>query len=109
MVTLIHLVKFRLHIIPKIVKTELVIGCIGYVTTVSGVFFSFGLLGIDDAGGQAQCRIDLAHPIAVTPRQIIVYSHYMHALAGQSVEIGRKGGNKGLALAGLHLRNITLV
>ena len=33
----------------------------------------------------------------------------MHALAGQRVEIGRKGRDQGLALAGLHLRDVALM
>ena len=47
--------------------------------------------------------MDLTHPFRVAGRQVVVDGDHVHAVAGESVEIARQGGDQGLALAGLHL------
>ena len=55
------------------------------------------------AHGQAQEAVDFAHPLAVATGQVVVDGDYMHAAAGQRVQIYRHGGHQRLAFTGLHL------
>ena len=50
-----------------------------------------------------------SHPLGVTLCQVVVYSDNMHALACQSIQIGRRGGNQRFSFTGSHLRDTALV
>ena len=50
-----------------------------------------------------------AHPFAVAFGQIVVHRDDVHPLAGQGVEVGRQHAGQGLALAGLHFRDVAQV
>ena len=63
----------------------------------------------DQSHGEAQIAVHLAHPHAVTPGQVVVYGDDVHALSRQGVEIRGQHGHKGLAFAGLHLRDPPLM
>jgi hypothetical protein len=53
--------------------------------------------------------VDVAHPLGVAGRQVVVHRDQVRAAAGERVEVERKGGDQGLALAGLHLGDAALV
>ena len=63
----------------------------------------------DHADAHAEELVDLAHPLGVAARQVVVHGDDMHALAGQRVQIDRQRGDQGLALAGLHLGDLAVV
>jgi len=46
--------------------------------------------------------VELAHPVGVARREVVVHRHDVHALTGQGVQIDRQCRHEGLALAGLH-------
>ena len=106
---LIHLTQFRLHVVAQVIEPQLVVGRIGNVALIGGFLLVLGLLRNNNAGRQTQCGIDFAHPVGVAAGQVIVDRDDMHTLAGQRIQIGRKGRDKGLALACLHLGNVTLM
>jgi hypothetical protein len=60
---------------------------------------------LDDADAEAEEAEDPAHPLAVALGQVVVDGDDVDALARQRVEIGGEGGDEGLALARLHLRD----
>ena len=51
----------------------------------------------------------LAHPLGVTPGQVVVHRDDVYAPAREGIEVGRQGGHQGFALAGLHLGDLALV
>ncbi len=51
----------------------------------------------------------LAHPLSVAAGQIIIHRNHMNPAPRQGVEVGGQGGHEGLAFAGLHLGNLTVV
>ncbi len=53
--------------------------------------------------------IDEAHPLGVAAGEVVVDRDDVHAAPGQRVEIDRQRRHQGLALAGLHLRDVALV
>ena len=62
-----------------------------------------------EAHAEAHEAVDLAHPLAVAPGEVVVDRDDVDALAGDGVQVGRQDGDEGLALAGLHLRDAALV
>ena len=104
-----HLGDRALHVVAQIVEAQLVVGRIGDVGPIGRHLLGLGLEGDDDAGGQAQLAIDLAHPARVALGEVVVDRDDMHALAGQGVQIGREGGDECLALAGAHLGDVAAV
>ncbi len=104
-----HLGQFRFHVVAQVIKAKFVVGAIGDVAAVSGYLVLRTHVGPDDAGAQTQRIKHLAHPFRITLGQVFVHRDHMHALAGQRIQIGRKGGDQGLAFAGLHLGNVALM
>ena len=68
-----------------------------------------GALVLDDADRQAQAVEDRAHPLRVALGQVVVDGDHVDAPARHRVERGGKWRDEGLALAGLHLRDLALV
>ena len=60
----------------------------------------------DDADGQAEEAVDLAHPLGVALGEIVVDGNDVDAAAGEGVEVAGKRGDEGLAFAGLHLGDL---
>ena len=104
-----HLLLVDGHVVTQVVEAELIVGA---VCNVGGVGCA-ALLGRqivdDEADGQAQEPIDLAHPFRVALGQIVVDRDDVHAIAGQCVEVGWEDGDEGFAFAGLHLGDAPLV
>ena len=61
------------------------------------------------ADGHVECVVDGAHPRRVPLREIVVYGDHVHPAARQAVEIGRQGGDEGLALPRTHLCDLAFV
>ena len=104
-----HLLLVDGHVVPQVVEAELVVGAVGDVGGVGGVALGGGHLVNDQAHGQAQEAVELAHPLAVALGQVVVDRDDVDAFAGEGVEVGGQGGHQGLALAGLHLGDAALV
>ena len=93
-----------LHVVAQIVEAELVVRAVG---DVGGV--GCGALAVveavhDDADGEAEEAVDLAHPLRVAAGEVVVDGDDVHALAGERVEVGRQGRDERLAFAGLASR-----
>ena len=109
MAALNHILHPVLHVVAQIVEAEFVVGAVGDVAVV-------GLLALlvveavhDDAGGQAEEAVDLAHPFGVALGEVVVDGHDVHAAAGNGVEVDRRGGDQGLAFAGFHFGDLAFV
>ena len=63
----------------------------------------------DDAHAESQIVVDLSHPVGVALGQVIVDGDHVHALSGERVQIDRQGADQGLALAGAHLGDASVV
>ena len=109
MAALDHVLQPVFHVVAQIVEAEFVVGAVG---DVAGIFV-LALLVVepvdDDADGEAEELVDLAHPFGVAAGEVVVDGDHMNAAAGERVEIDRKGGDQRLAFAGLHLRDAAFV
>ena len=98
-----HLRALVLHVVAQIVEAELVVGAVGDVAGIGRAALVVGEAVDDDAGGQAEELVDLAHPFGVALGEVVVDGDDVHALAGQRIEIDRQRRDQRLAFAGPHL------
>ena len=63
----------------------------------------------DDAHGQAEELVKVAHPLGVALGQVVVHGDHVNALARQRVQIDRQGRDQGFSFTGLHLGDFALV
>ncbi len=104
-----HVGELELHVVAEVVEAELVVGAVG---DVGGVGFAALLVGEvvdDDADGEAEEAVDLAHPLGVALGEVVVDGDDVDAAAGEGVEVAGEGGDEGLAFAGLHLGDLARV
>ena len=97
------------HVVAQVVKAELIVGAVGDIGIVGGPAGVAVHALYDQANGQPQPAVELAHPLAVALCQIVVDGNDVHPFTGQGVQIGGQGSHKGLAFTGLHLGNIAAV
>ena len=97
------------HVVTKVIESQLVIGHIGDVASVSRASLLRLHVVQNHAHGKAQEFMNLSHPLGVTLRQIVVDSYDMHAPSLQGVQVCGKSGYQGLTFTGLHLRDTSLV
>ncbi len=101
--------ELELHVVAEVVEAELVVSAVGDVGVVGGAALLVGEIVDDDADGEAEEAVDLAHPLGVALGEIVVDSDDVDAVAGERVEIAGQGGDEGFAFASLHLGNFALV
>ena len=101
-----HVFEAELHVVAQIIEAELVVGTVGDVGGVSVAAFVVGQPVDDASRAEAEKPVDLAHPLDVALREVVVHRDHMHAGAVEGVEIDRQGRDQGLALAGLHLGDL---
>ena len=97
------------HVVAQIIKAEFVVGAVGNVTGERCLLVGMRHLRQIDAYGQPQETVQLAHPLGVALRQIVIDGNKMHALAGQCIEIGRQRGYQRFAFASTHFGNFSMV
>ncbi len=98
--------ELELHVVAEIVEAELVVGAVGDVGAVGLAALLVGEVVDDDADGEAEEAVDLAHPFGVALGEVVVDGDDVDAAAGEGVEVAGKRGDEGLAFAGLHLGDL---
>ena len=63
----------------------------------------------DKADLQAHVFVELAHPLGVAAREVIVDRYDVDAVSCEGVEVGGQCGDKGLALTGFHFGDASLM
>ncbi len=109
MAALDHLAGVIDQVVAQIVEAEFVVGAVGDVGGVGALALALREAIDDHPDVEAEETIDPAHPFGVARGQIVVDGDQVHALAGDGVEIGRQGGDQGLALARAHLGDSAFV
>ena len=109
MAALDHVLQAILHVVAQIVEAVFVVGAVGDVARI-GLLALAVVEAVDDhAGGHAEETVDLPHPFGVAPGEVIVDGDDVDALAGQRIEIDRKGCDQRLAFAGFHLGDVAFM
>jgi hypothetical protein len=91
------------YVVAQIVEAVFVVGAVGDVAGIGRAAFLVGDAVDDDAGGEAEEAVELAHRRGVALGEVVVDGDDMHALAGERVQVDGEGGHQRLAFAGLHL------
>ncbi len=104
-----HVGELELHVVAQVVEAELVVGAVGDVGAVGLAALLVGEVMDDDADGEAEEAVDLAHPFGVALGEVVVHRDDVDAAAGERVQVGGQGGDQRLAFAGLHLGDLALV
>ena len=109
MAALHAILDFELHVVAQVVEAEFVVGAVGDVGGVGGAALVVVEVVDDDADGEAEELVDLAHPLGVALGQVVVDGDHVDAVAGERVEIAGEGGDEGFAFAGPHFGDLALV
>ena len=97
------------HVVAQVVEAELVVRAIRDVGRVGLLLRVVIHLREVHADGHPEEAIDLAHPVGVALREIVVHRHDVHAETGQGIEVGGQRGDERLAFAGPHFRDLAVV
>ena len=97
------------HVVAQVIETKLVVRTVGDIRLIGGALLIRRLAGYHHSGRHAEKIVDFAHPGRVAPRQIVVHGHHIYTSTGKSVQIGRQRSYQGLALAGAHFGDPSLV
>ena len=73
------------HVVPEVVKAQLVVGAVGDVGGVGHPALRRGHAGNHQTDGKPHVAVDLAHPLRVALGQVFVDGDHVNALAGQRV------------------------
>lgn len=97
------------HVVAQIVETEFPVGAVGDVGGVGRAPLVWGQGPEDHVDVEAEEAVHATHLLGVAFGQVLVDRDDVHTLAGQRVEVGRQHRGQGLALTGLHLRDVAEV
>ena len=96
-------------VVAEVVETEFGRGAVGDVARIH-LAAKLGMhLLLDAAHGEAEEPVEVAHPLGVAAGEVVVDGDQLRVAAGERVEVKRQRGDEGLALAGRHFGNATLV
>ena len=93
----------------QVVEAELGVRAVGDVRVVGDLALIEAHALLNEADLEAEESVDLPHPGRVAPGQVIVDGDDVDAFAFQGVEVDGHGRGERLALARLHLGDLTLV
>ena len=97
------------HVIAQIVKSQLIVGAVGNIGGVRLLAFFVIEILRDQSDRETHILIELAHPLGVTARKIVIDGNDVHAITGESIQIGRQSRHKGFTFTGFHLGDTSLV
>ena len=97
------------HVVAQVVEAELAVGPVGDVLAVLLAALVRFHAALDAAHAEPEVLVEHTHPMGVAAGEVVVDRHHVHALAGERVEVGGQGRDKGLAFASGHLRDAALV
>ena len=72
-------------VIAQIIEPELAVRAVGDVHPVLLSANVRGLIVLNATAGKSKKAIELAHPLGVAAREVIVYRHEMRAFAGECI------------------------
>ena len=97
------------HVITQVIKAQLVICDIGDIAVVGFPALIIGIRIQDHPDRQTQPTVNRTHPLSITLSQIVIDRDDMYTFPVQRIQVGRKGGYKGLTFTGTHLGDTTLM
>ena len=109
MAALDQLLGLPRHVVAQVVEAELVVRAVGDVGLVLQAPLLRGLPGEDHAGRHAEGAEHAAHQLRLVRGEEVVDRDDVDAAGRDRVQVGGHRRDEGLALAGLHLRDVAEV
>ncbi len=109
MLPLHHPFEIELHVVAQVVEAELIVGAVCDIGSVGFLTLEIVHLVLDATDGEPEKLVNLAHPLGIAARQVIVDGDDMDAASHQSVKRHRQGRRQSFALPGAHLRDPSLM
>ena len=97
------------HVVPEVVKAELVVGSVGDVRLVGGLLFLTGHVGQIDAHRKSKEVVQAPHPLCVPVGQVVIDCHHVNALSGQGIQEHWERRCERLSFARPHLGDLPVV
>src|SRR5690606_17580967 len=97
------------HVVAQVVKTKLGVGAVSDVLAVHFAALDGVHRILDAADREPEIVVHEAHPFGVAAGEVVVDGDNVHALAGETVEVGGRDGDEGFAFAGGHFRDAALM
>ncbi|OLC67603.1 MAG: hypothetical protein AUH78_27720 [Gemmatimonadetes bacterium 13_1_40CM_4_69_8] len=98
------------HVVAQVIEAELVVRAVGDVVQVGLPPLGRARLSVVDAPDrEAEPREEMAHPLRIATREIVVDGDEVRPPPGERVQVERQRGDKGLALTRRHLGDPALV
>ena len=97
------------HVVAQVVKAVFVVGAVGDVGVVGGLFLLAVHAGQVDADGEPQKVVQPAHGLGIAVGQIVVDGNNVYPFARQGVEVNRQRGCKRFAFARAHFGDFAFV
>ena len=94
--------QIYLHIVAKIVETELVVRTVSDIAVVGGFTRVVVHVGKNRAYGLPQIRIDGTHPCRVALGKIVVDRYDVHTLFRKAVQVGGGNAHERFTFTGFH-------
>ena len=99
----------ELHVVAQVVEAEFVVGAVGDVGAVGLAALAVVKVVDDDADGEAEELVNLAHPLGIALGEVVVDGDDVDAVAGEGVQIAGERGYEGFALTSAHFGDLALV
>ena len=110
-VVALHLVVLaRGHaVVAEVIEAEFGRRAVGDVAQIHLAAHLGVHLLLDAADGDAEKIVEVAHPLGIAAGEVVVDGDELRVLAGERVQVERQRGDEGLAFAGGHFRDASLV
>ncbi|MNC10300.1 hypothetical protein D3C75_579390 [compost metagenome] len=100
-----HLLFIQNHIVPQVIKAELIVRTIGNITGISSLLVLMAHLCQVQAYCHTEEIIYFAHFVTAHGGQIIIDRYQVDAFAGQCIQIQRQSSCLGFTFTGFHFGN----
>ena len=97
------------HVVAQVVEAELVVRAVGDVAGVGLLPLAGVHAALNRADGEAEARVERAHPFHVAAGEVVVDRDDVDAFAFERVEVRRQRGDERLAFAGDHFGDVAFV
>ncbi len=97
------------HVVAEVVETEFVVGSVGDVAGVGGLFVGWALAVRDDSDSEAHKFKKSAHPFGITSSEVIIDRYYEYSFASKGIEVSRHRTYKCFTFPSFHFGDVSLV
>ncbi len=92
-------------VVAKVIEAELAVRAVGDVALILLAALLRHLVVLNNADGESKKCVELAHPLRIALREVVVHCNNMDATSREGVQVNGQRANERLTLAGGHFGN----